>query len=810
MDVASTPSKIFLSYGHDEYADIARRLKQDLEALGFEVWMDEDGIRPTNDWQIAIELGIEKTHSVIALMTPHSMRRPDGVCLDELAYARFKGKNIIPIMVNFVEPPLCISRLQWLDMQNLEDLSTSGVSEHRYQKQFATLLEALKGECVLDFEGQQASLLNSLDPLDFGVEIEKHIHGFVGRKWVFEEFHSWLGNNESSRVFFMVADAGFGKSAISAMMAHSEPSVVGIHFCQYRDRLRSDPRRILCTLAYQLSTQLTEYRSYLLEQRDIEHVLEDKFENSLISLFDLLFLRPLRRIHSDKPLVFVIDALDELNIEQSSHFISLITDGFNRLPKWFGLVVTSRPDPEVLRLMAPLEPMVMQQDSESNVTDLREFTRQKLCDIGEAYSSALLDTLAKRSAGSILYLKHILIEIEEGRLSLKDTGAFPDGLTSLYGHYFVRQFTDETCYRQNVRPLLELMTVVNFSLPLSLAASVLEWDDYEIDDSLANLGGLFPVENDTIRPFHKSIVDWLINPDFSGRRFRVSAKRGAEKLLAKFWPEYMNSGAGPIPDHIQSFVPSALVLVEDWSRLEVLLIDQRIPLRSIYTYVNRFPNDWNFAKLKKRIFDHNRITWEKASQGIPTDNSELIESFSVFMDVASERTAPWFFELVDANSKGPNLPAFFRSSFSDIHCGFHMNPAKVEIYLAVKQVVRTLIMLGIELPEEVRMFLEKLRKSSLFMDGVYLLEKDTDPEVLFKGFELAYRGDVLEEDTRFNTMSLKIELDQGGADPQFIERLLSLGADATGTRKGYSFDAYAEKQGDFEVARIIKEHLSRN
>jgi hypothetical protein len=548
--------------------------------------------------------------------------------------------------------------------------------------------------------------------------------------------------------------------------------------------------------------------SYLLEQKDIEHLLEDKFEDCLLSLFDILFLRPLRRMNSDRTHVFVIDALDELTTEQGALFLSLITDEFARLPKWFGLVVTSRPDPEVLRRMAPLEPLMLQADNRSNIEDLMQFTRDRLRQMGLSHSPAILDVLIKRSAGNILYLKQTLTEIQEGRLSIDDTKAFPHGLTSVYARFFERQFNDEARYRQHVRPLLELLTAVNSSLPITLASTILEWDEYELDDALAHLGGLFPVERETIRPFHKSIVDWIVNPDLSGRQFRVSGRRGAEKLLAKLWPEYEHSGAQPFSEHIH-YLPPALILIEDWNRLETILTDQRIPLRPTYTYVNRFPGEWDFTKLKKRIFDLNRITWDKASECIPTDNRELEESFTVFMDIASQRTAPWFFELVGANSERPNMPAFFRSDFSDIRCSFHMNPLKVRVYYAVKKAVEALVILGLEVPEHVGTFLTELRKSSLFMNGAYILKDDPDPDILFRGFELAYRGDVIEDDPLFNTMSLKIELDRGGADPSFIKRLLSFGADATGTRQGASLDSYAEKQGDAEVARVIREHLSR-
>ncbi|TKG95190.1 toll/interleukin-1 receptor domain-containing protein [Puteibacter caeruleilacunae] len=805
----TVPKRVFLSYGHDEYTNLVRRIKQDLESVGCDVWMDETGIRATNDWQLAIEVGLKNTDSVVALMTPHSMRRPDGVCLDELAYARFQGKEIVPIMVKLVEPPLCISRLQWLDMQNWYDPETGKVREVRYQNQFDILVKAINGDLVLNFEGQQASLLNSLEPLDFGTELEKYVHGFVGREWIFDRYHSWLEQKDKSRVFFLIADAGFGKSAIAAMLAHNEPSVVGIHFVNYQDCLRSDPRRIMCTLAYQLSTQLPEYKSYLLDQGFLEKILEDRYEDSLPSLFDLLFLRPLRQIDSKRTMVFVIDAIDELADEQRYLFISLIINEMNNLPKWFRLVMTSRPDPEVLRRIRTLNPFVLEPEDESNINDLQQFAEKRLKEMNQHLSSTIIDHIVKGSSGNILYLKHLLIEIQEGRLSIEDMESFPKGLTSLYCDFFERQFKDVQVYRESVRPLLELVAALEAPLPLDLATSILKWDEYDLDDALVNLGGLFPIENDCIRSFHKSILDWLIDPDLSGRRFRVSAKRGAEKIVAMLWLEYECFGEDFTIDRIR-YLLSSLVLTCEWNKLETVLADERVPVRSTYAYLNRFPEDWDLTKLKERIFSLNQVTWDKASVGIPTYNRELEESFAVFTDIASPRTASWFVELVRANYKGPNLPGFFRSGFSDIKCGFHMNPMKVRVYYAVKKVIDTLKMLNIEIPAYVIEFYKELRKSSLFIDGRYLLEEDTDPSNLFIGYELAYRGDLLEDDALFNTMSLKIEVDKGRADPSFVRRLLSFGADATSKWKGESLDSYAEKNGDKEVARIIREHLSTN
>ena len=111
--------KIFLSYGHDEYEKLARRIKRDLEEEGFDIWMDKEKIKGTSDWEQEIEKGISSSDWIVLLMTQHSVRRPDGVCLDEVSYARFLGKSIAPIMIQEVKPPLCIARIQWIDMKIL-------------------------------------------------------------------------------------------------------------------------------------------------------------------------------------------------------------------------------------------------------------------------------------------------------------------------------------------------------------------------------------------------------------------------------------------------------------------------------------------------------------------------------------------------------------------------------------------------------------------------------------------------------------------------------------------------------------------
>src|SRR6185295_17327102 len=95
-----------------------------LQYDGHEVWFDLDRLKPGRDWERYIEDGLDWASSVpdegrfVLLMTPHSVRRPDGYCLNELARAWDRKLSIIPVMVVKVEPPLSVCRVQYLDMSD--------------------------------------------------------------------------------------------------------------------------------------------------------------------------------------------------------------------------------------------------------------------------------------------------------------------------------------------------------------------------------------------------------------------------------------------------------------------------------------------------------------------------------------------------------------------------------------------------------------------------------------------------------------------------------------------------------------------
>lgn len=296
--------RIFLSYGHDNYASLGVRLKRDLEARGHEVWFDVERLKPRGDWEQYIEDGLNWSSAsgegrFLLLLTPHSVRRPNGHCLNELARAFGRDLPIIPVMLSTVEPPLSICRLQWLDMRNCFPAEEHEV---QYAKQFEHLVQALI-EKQVPFEGVQQRLLNYLNPISYDDDLTKHLSRFTGREWVICEVDDWLAS--SRRALWITGEAGAGKSALAAWLCAKRPEIVAYHFCRFGNSDRVDPRKALFSLAHQLSTQLPIYQDRLNSSPLDKTVIETNVPTVFDRLFGNLLTGPIP--NANKPQVLLID-----------------------------------------------------------------------------------------------------------------------------------------------------------------------------------------------------------------------------------------------------------------------------------------------------------------------------------------------------------------------------------------------------------------------------------------------------------------------------------------------------------------------
>jgi len=494
-----------MSYGRDvenpQDIDLVRRVKVDLEKEGFEVLMDEEQLRTTDDWEMKLEEMIRASDWMLFFITPYSARRPEGYCLNELAFSLSLKKPIAPVMVNYIVPPLSICRVQYLDLQAVK-------SDDDYEKKFKEITSIISGEKELGFEGWHLKVLTDLSPIKFDTVIAKHIYGFTGRGWIYDEVERWLSQEDNSRVLWITAEAGFGKSAIATYLARSHPSAVSIHFCQY-DYLESrDPREMLKVLIYELGTQIEEYDE-ILQTKNVKEVLQGSAEH----IFSQLLLEPLESINPDKKLFFIIDALDEAVDNGKNRIVELISNRFTELPSWLNIVITSRSEPELYSKLKKFNPMKLRANDERNLKDLKEYLSKNQ----NIQDQTIIDALSQKSEGNILYLKSIfeLEMIKQGELTVENIQELPVSMDGFYLTYFERKFEETDLYEEKYLKFVSLL-VSEEGLPELLIRDILKLGERDYKKIKSNFGSLLEVDGQNLTFYHKSIYEWLSDYDKSG------------------------------------------------------------------------------------------------------------------------------------------------------------------------------------------------------------------------------------------------------------------------------------------------------
>lgn len=95
IHVASSPPRVFLSYCRADVA-VAEQVKHHLEAAGFSVWLDLEGIR-SGDWKRRVTEGLNRARALVYILTPRSLE--SEAAKKELEFAAAKRLPILPLVV---------------------------------------------------------------------------------------------------------------------------------------------------------------------------------------------------------------------------------------------------------------------------------------------------------------------------------------------------------------------------------------------------------------------------------------------------------------------------------------------------------------------------------------------------------------------------------------------------------------------------------------------------------------------------------------------------------------------------------------
>ncbi len=104
---------VFVSYKHEEQ-DFVEMLIRQLQAAGFQVWVDTEQLRAGENWREAINFAIKDAFALILVISPEA--RASQYVTYEWAYAQGAGIKVIPILLKQTDklhPQL--EMLQYLD-----------------------------------------------------------------------------------------------------------------------------------------------------------------------------------------------------------------------------------------------------------------------------------------------------------------------------------------------------------------------------------------------------------------------------------------------------------------------------------------------------------------------------------------------------------------------------------------------------------------------------------------------------------------------------------------------------------------------
>ena len=502
------------------------RFKADLEARGHHVWIDYKEIGSWDDWKGAITRGIHDSQLAIAFLSIHSTRDP-GVCRNEVAMALQHFGKVYPVLVEEIPResiPVTIAHLQWPDLsrwqeyRDQEDLDF----ERFYEEKFLEIVSRIEGEAGR-FASEAEVLRCALNPSGFEGRFARYLDGFTGREWVFDAYEHWLDQQPSSRVFWVKAGPGFGKTALAVQMANRHrAAIVGTWFCDHQSVELRDPLRALQTIAYQLALRWDDYRVRLLPRlglfadsapERIEEARKELAKKNLNDLFSFLISEPMAGlIWREHKLVILVDALDEATEPDGTNpLASLISGRFLELPEWIGFVVTSRPDASVVPYLQGFKPFAIEAGDDRNTADLQSYCSAQIGPMLPAPDrERLCKLLVEKSEGMMLFLRLVLEGLREGTLQPSGLDSMESGLPGLHSRYhaaFEARFRKD--FQENVQPLLRLVMAAPGSMPLDLAREVLGWDRELAVRTRAMIGSYLVEDGGGLSLFHKTLGEWL-------------------------------------------------------------------------------------------------------------------------------------------------------------------------------------------------------------------------------------------------------------------------------------------------------------
>jgi hypothetical protein len=122
--IGQLSSEVFISYSRTD-GDFARRLNNELQALGKTTWFDQESIATGADFQKEIYKGIENSDNFLFIISDKSLESP--FCDDEVKYAAKLNKRFVTVLtpsglqhIEALDKYPSLAKIQWIDFRKKE------------------------------------------------------------------------------------------------------------------------------------------------------------------------------------------------------------------------------------------------------------------------------------------------------------------------------------------------------------------------------------------------------------------------------------------------------------------------------------------------------------------------------------------------------------------------------------------------------------------------------------------------------------------------------------------------------------------
>ena len=408
--------------------------------------------------------------------------------------------------------------------------------------------------CEKPYGVTEVELLKNLAKHNFKSKIRNKVKLFhpATRKWLFKKVETWFAEEDESRILFIKAGPGFGKSVFAAKVCEifqEDDKFAACHFYDYSDSNPKDPMLMMQSLASHMTENIPGYREKLVDQLQRPHKV-----NSLKDAFQIYLQNPLDEVEME-PRLIVIDGLDESTTEDKIEMVELISDHFTDLPKCVKVLITSRPKIS-LNTLDHIPSIEIRRENMECDLDLLKYLKDKLPRLAARdppnsptehnvipYDS-ILSRIVKKCEGSFLYAFHIQRELQKRQdldsMFAKDIMLLlPKGVKSIYEKYFCRLEEELEAIlkrKPDLCQLLEMLVAANNRLPLRFVARALGLDldcrkTVEIIDKVNEaVSCILFVSNDEVTVFHKTVYDWLLSKGEYIHKYSVTIGDGKKRM----------------------------------------------------------------------------------------------------------------------------------------------------------------------------------------------------------------------------------------------------------------------------------------